>query len=337
MAQNNPPNSEHTKKRTATPINLVILLVLVVAVAVVAYLLLFSGKSDILNSGTKTVSGKVGQLLTQDGYEWTVNQQSHDTTLGTTIAPPDQEFLSLFVTLTSGGNIELGSMFFQDLAPFILDNANFYYPLMRDSSIKSPALGKTASTLKKGDKTEGWLTFQVPKPAQGLVLSFDPPDAGMGRIPVLFKVALDDSPSSVSSATQSVGAKGNVNQTVGDGPYFLTVTQVEVADQLNQGSRPDKAAAGQQFVSVEVIVESRVDLFALVNNNDFSLKSADGFKFKRTGSSKKPELQVISALPKGLKTRGWITFTIPKTANGLSLELNTTGQRQASLQVNLGV
>jgi|GEM_PF-2388309 len=330
-------NRERAKKGITSPLNLIIILVLIIVVGVVAYLLLFSGSSATIGFGTKTVSGKVGQLLAQDGYEWTVSQLSHNATAGNTTAISGQEFLSVFVTLTSGGNIDLGNMFFQDKAPFLADSDNFYYPLVRDSTAKSPPLGKIASTLKKGDKTDGWLTFQVPTSAKGLVLSFDPPNAGLGQVPILFKVALDDSPAAAPSSTQAVGTKGNLNQTVGEGPYFMTVTQVEVAAQLNQGSSPTKAAADQQFVSMEVIMESRVDLSALVNSNDFSLKSGDGFKFKRTGASKKPELQVISALPKGLKTRGWLTFTLPKTAKGLTLELNTTGQRQAFLQVNLGV
>ncbi len=289
--------------------------------------------------------GKVGQTVTVNNHALTVNAIERSDAFGRNGAVAGQEYISLDVTYQAGAELDLSSYLFFS-GPMMKDNENYFYNFDKSlnsalSDNKKPRLDDGAGKMQPGDKKRGWLTFQIPKTAKGLVFEFDPrtSPSGFGAPLVIIRVALDDAPQGQSAPPPAaVGPNGKVGEVVNAGPYYLTVTKVETADEIfdSQNNINRRAAAGKQFISLEVIFESASDSEVFVHWTYATIRDSESFRYKNnTSSVKRPELKIVQPLPKGYKVRGWITFEVPKTAKGLVLDYNATVRGSYSMQVTL--
>jgi hypothetical protein len=256
-------------------------------------------------------------------------------------AGKEYDFVEATVQNNSSDEIDLSSTLFFNPAT-LRDKDNFQYASVK--SVRSPELGAAGNKLKKGDKARGWLTFLVPAQTKGLVLEFTPGSANpLFPGANLLRLGLDaDAPTSLTfnpSATPA-SASGDVGEAVGAGSFIMTVTKVEVSDEIDMGGAfgKVKAESGKQFVALEIVFESLSDSDVNVNRNGASLKDSDGFRYQAGGRTRQPEMGFVTNLAKGTKMRGWITFEIPKTAKGLVFDYSPiagSGKGKVDLQVTL--
>jgi hypothetical protein len=285
------------------------------------------------------VRGKLGELLKYQDYALIVTQLEKGNKVDeaggiSDQAAPDEQFIFVNLTYTNGASetdLET-NLFFH--SPTIRDSNNFIYTLDRFKG-KSPALNDMASDrLRPGDKTKGWLTYQLPKTAKGLVFEFqlrntDPFTPAFG----VFQVALDADASLTLPPDQTpngVGPSGEVGQTTNVGAYFMTVTKAETTSVIDGY----QAEAGKQFVTVKVTFQSNADQDVDINANDLSLKDSEGFRYSNT-FRRQPELQTVDDLPAGTKVQGWATFEVPTTANGFVLQFLPSSAKKVALSVAL--
>ena len=285
------------------------------------------------------VTGKLGATLKYQDYALTVTQLEKSDRVEeaggiSDQAAPDAQFVFVNLTYTNGAaemNLE-SNIFFH--SPTIRDNNNFIYTLDAFRS-KTPALNDMAgNTLRPGDKTKGWLTYQLPKTAKGLVFEFqlrgdNPFTPAFG----VFQVALDTTASfslPPDSTPSGVGPSGKLGQTTNAGAYFMTVNKAETTQTIAGYS----AEAGNQFVTVEVTFQSNADQNVDINANDLSLKDSEGFRYSNT-FRRQPELQTVSDLPAGTKLHGWVTFEVPTTASGFVLQFLPGNSKVVTLAVAL--
>jgi hypothetical protein len=113
--------------------------------------------------------------------------------------------------------------------------------------------------------------------------------------------------------------KGKTGDTLSQNGYIVTVNQAEKSTSYGDY---DKAKDGFIFVAVDVTIQSDKASGVSVNGFYCSLKDGQGFKYSQSFSSKQPSLKSQNDLPKGEKIRGWVTFEVPKTAQGFTFEYN---------------
>jgi hypothetical protein len=285
------------------------------------------------------VRGKLGEVLKYQDYALIVTQLEKSDKVDdaggiSDQAAPDEQFIFVNLTYTNGAaETDLDTnLFFH--SPTIRDSNNFIYTLDSFKG-KTPALNDMAgNNLRAGDKTKGWLTYQIPKTAKGLVFEFqlrntDPFTPAFG----VFQVALDTDASFTLPSDQTpngVGSSGEVGQTTNAGAYFMTVTKAETTSVID-GYR---AKTGTQFVTVKVTFQSNADQDVDINPNDLSLKDSEGFRYSNT-FRRQPELQNVDDLPAGTKVQGWATFEVPTTASGFVLQFLPSSAKSVALSVAL--
>jgi serine/threonine-protein kinase len=281
-----------------------------------------------------------GETVTQDGFSLVVNNIERASKFEGKQTASGLEYLFVEMTLENQQNpdIDIKSNLFFNPAR-LRDKDNFLYVGL--DNVRKPQVGDTSNKLSKGDKTRGWLTFQVPTGSKGFVLEFAP---GSGNPTLaggtLLRVALDDdapltfasNPSSLPTSTS-----GKVGDTIGANGYLMTVNKTETADTVDMGGSfgKIKAGAGKKFVALELTFESLSSQGININRNGATLKDSESIRYEATGRAREPELVFISNLPKGTKVRGWVTFEIPQTANGLTFEYQPIAGTKVSLQVTL--
>lgn len=102
------------------------------------------------------------------------------------------------------------------------------------------------------------------------------------------------------------------------GNYELIVNEAEVIDDYNSYEKPD---AANHYVSVNVTITSKVNQGFSVNPLNAVLKDSEGYQYRPTFAAiKKPQFMAQEEVTYGDKVRGWITFEIPNTAQGLVFE-----------------
>lgn len=113
---------------------------------------------------------------------------------------------------------------------------------------------------------------------------------------------------------------GKVGETLSLNGYTLTVNAVQKSENFS-GDTIDQAKTGNIFIAVDLTIGSQKNRGVSANALFASLKDSQGYKYD-TGifGDKKPSLAGENDIPNGDKVRGWVTFEVPKTANGFVLE-----------------
>jgi hypothetical protein len=114
-------------------------------------------------------TGRIGDRLTSGNYILTVNGAEKSQSYNSFSNPkPGNEYLAVDVTIESASNRDVSTsasyVTLQDSAGF-----RYEYSLLG----KEPGL-PSENPVPLGSKVRGWITFEVPKTATGLVLSFKP-------------------------------------------------------------------------------------------------------------------------------------------------------------------
>lgn len=157
---------------------------------------------------------------------------------------------------------------------------------------------KTDLTVQPGTKGKDYKLFELPLDATNLKL----------------EVGFAPSSSSSSNAPKT----GKIGETVAQDGYLITVNGVERAESFGAGG---KAKDGNIMVAVDITVGSDKDKGVSSNGLNCNLKDSQGFKYSGAiFGVKNPLLPGQNDIPKGDKVRGWVTFEVPKTATGLTLE-----------------
>jgi hypothetical protein len=126
--------------------------------------------------------------------------------------------------------------------------------------------------------------------------------------------ALEPSPTPQPTPTATSGI-AKVGDTVVQGGYIITLLNVEKSEKGYQSY--GAPGEGKVLVAVEIVIESGADEGVHVNPFYCSLKDSDGYEYGVYFFGKDPALQSTNDLPKGEKSRGWVTFEVVKTATGL--------------------
>jgi hypothetical protein len=327
-----PQKTRSEKWTTLLAIFIPVLFVLIIMAAFI-----WPGVSAIQRFIWPVPVGELGKPVSYGGHTLTVNQTDRLETFDKNTAKPGMQFVFVDITYESGGDENLSSTLFFEHAR-LKDNSGYVYEAQ--SNLRKPGLADTSGVIPKGSKVRGWLTFQVPKTADGLLLDFPVTRGFDRRSPIRILVKLDGAATATvpSPSGQPVGSSGRGDQLVGQGSYLMRVNSNVVTDQLQLsplGVR--KAAAGKKYVLVELIFESKADRGVYINLNDTSLRDGDNYVYKTSGSLYyEPALPVISDLPKGYKVRGWIGFEVPATAKDFVLVYRRTSGENVNLQVTLG-
>ena len=326
------------KKTGSEKLGLVlVLLIPILLVVIILGAFLWPGVSAIQRFIWPVPVGELGKPVSYGGHILTVNQIEKIETFDRNKARPGMQFVFVDITYESGGDENLSSTLFFEHAR-LKDNTGYIYEAQ--SNLRKPGLVDTSGVIPKGSKVRGWLTFQVPQTADGLLLDFPVTRGFDRRNPIRIPVKLDGAATATVPAPsgQPVGSSGRGDQLVGQGSYLMRVNSSVITGQL-QLSPLDlrKAAAGKKYVVVELIFESTSDSGVYVNSNDASLRDGDNYVYKTTsGIYYEPALQGISNLPKGYKVRGWIGFEVPASAKDFVLVYRRTIGENVNLQVALG-
>jgi hypothetical protein len=120
------------------------------------------------NTPASSSLAKVGEPVTQEGYQLTVTNVEFSNAYGYASATAGMHFLAVEILIVS------------DAASNV--NVNPFYATVKDSdgySYTSYLMGKdpaltSQNDLAQGDKMRGWVTFQVPLTAHGFVFNYKP-------------------------------------------------------------------------------------------------------------------------------------------------------------------
>lgn len=291
------------------------------------------------------VTGTLGVTVTlpskPNNFELTVNQVKTVNAIDSYQAAPDYQFLLLNVTYKSG----TGEQFFftRQMAEMLLrDNQNVTYsykeiPTYKDNSAE--ALTNLNDDLQPGERVNGWLTYEVPKTAKGLVFEYlvQTDIAGFTPPRGLFEIGLDNQanytlPTAPKLSNVNTSGKGKIGDTLDGGNYYLTITKAETSNTLQDiANSSTKADAGKEFLTVFVVVDSKVDKGVTINSTVPQVADAQGFRYD-SKNDRQPELDFTENLPIGHKLEGWLTFEVPANDKNLTLEFKALNDN-AWLQV----
>ena len=113
---------------------------------------------------------------------------------------------------------------------------------------------------------------------------------------------------------------GRVGETIALNGYTITINEVQKAISFDSGE-VFKAKEDYIYIAVDVTVGSNKAKGVSSNGLYSSVKDSRGFKYDVSIlGSKIPLLPGESDIPPGGKSRGWLTFEVPKTATGLVFE-----------------
>lgn len=95
--------------------------------------------------------------------------------------------------------------------------------------------------------------------------------------------------------------------------YVMTVSHVEKAPDF-PGAR--RARQGDTLIAVEIVIESNASGVA-VSPAHMWVAEPGGKVFKPHTTGRAPILQEASAVPRGQRVQGWLTFEVPENATNL--------------------
>lgn len=143
--------------------------------------------------------------------------------------------------------------------------------------------------------------------------------------------ANDPSPD-VAAPEQTVGKVGQRVESTGVG---LSVLKVRQQSQVSEYLKPE---AGNTYLIVEVVIENLSKEKAPYNPLYFKVKDAEGFEHNASFIGVEPVLK-SGELRAGGKSRGFVTFEVPKTSKGfvLSYEPLVIFGGYEPIEFNLGI
>ncbi len=106
---------------------------------------------------------------------------------------------------------------------------------------------------------------------------------------------------------------GKVGQRVESTGIALSVLKVQKRAKVNEYIEPE---AGNTYITVEVVIENTSRDETPYNPLYFKVKDADGFEHDVSLMGADPQLK-SGNLRAGAKSRGFVTFEVPKIAKGL--------------------
>jgi serine/threonine protein kinase len=286
---------------------------------------------------TTIVRGKIGETSTLLGHSVTVNQIEKVKTLDRATDASGMAYILVELTFEAGVDLNLTSQLLVN-EPTLKDSQNYLYPFISQPfiTVNKTWLITLGSSLKKGDKVKGWLAFQVPEGLQGWLFEFRVKPDFSGSVSKA-QVPLDDVAPEQYSPPQTVGVEGKVGETVATNGYFLTVNKQEKSPEIQTGRTlfPNvKAAAGKQFVTLEVTFESTNNEIWAVNYGNAVLKDGEGIRYN-PALRKYPAI-LTTDVENSTRAKGWLTYEIPLEAKNLVLEYSDTRQVKTPLKLKLG-
>lgn len=111
--------------------------------------------------------------------------------------------------------------------------------------------------------------------------------------------------------------KGRMGDTLTQNGYIVTINSAEKSESYGDFR---KAKDGYIFLAVDITIQSDKAKDISSSVVQASLKDGQGFTYDATWVGKDPQLASKNDIPKGDKVRGWVTFEVPKTAKGFTLE-----------------
>jgi hypothetical protein len=111
--------------------------------------------------------------------------------------------------------------------------------------------------------------------------------------------------------------KGRIGETLTQNGYIVTVNSAEKSESYGDFR---KAKDGFIFLAVDITIQSDKAKDVSSSVVQASLKDGQGFTYDSTWVGKDPQLASKNDIPKGEKVRGWVTFEVPKSAKGFTLE-----------------
>jgi hypothetical protein len=123
-------------------------------------------------------------------------------------------------------------------------------------------------------------------------------------------------PAPAPTETAPAAVVGEVGETITQGDYSVTVVSMETSSGYG-GFAVSKS--GDEFLAIEIIVQSGANTGVNISPLDVKVKDADGLQYDAGLLGKEPFLPTQNDLPKGEKVRGWATIEIPIQAKGLIL------------------
>ncbi|OJV92358.1 MAG: hypothetical protein BGO39_30990 [Chloroflexi bacterium 54-19] len=129
---------------------------------------------------------------------------------------------------------------------------------------------------------------------------------------------------------------GKVGDTISLNGYTLTVNVVQKSENFS-GDAIDQAKSGNTFIAVDLTIGSQKNSGVSANALYATLKDSQGYSYN-TGifGDKQPSLKGTNDIPNGDKVRGWVTFEVPKTASGFTLEYGQLFESE-KIRVSLGI
>jgi hypothetical protein len=140
----------------------------------------------------------------------------------------------------------------------------------------------------------------------------------------------------VAQSSNNGQTLGKVGDTIALNGFTLTVNDVQKSENFS-GDIIDQAKSGNTFIAVDLTIGSQKNSGVSANALYATLKDGQGFSYN-TGifGDKQPSLKGTNDIPNGDKVRGWVTFEVPKTASGFTLEYGQLFESE-KIRVSLGV
>lgn len=140
------------------------------------------------------------------------------------------------------------------------------------------------------------------------------------------QVAVSEPIAQSATTTQPHQITAQVGQVIDQGMYSLIINAVEEGETYSPYLNPD---SGNHYVAVDLTIASKADEGVSVNEFNAVLKDSEGYQYRPTYTGKDPQLGAENDLPLGDKVRGWITFEVPDSAEGLMFEYHPFNLKRA--------
>ena len=270
-----------------------------------------------------TQVGTIGSTLSFHDYSILVNQvekadsYQDPVSAEVTEADPGNQFVFVNITYTDGGLLDT-SMSIRELR--LMDNQGIVYELpLLNKDLRKPALRDYNFT---GFKVQGWLTFEIPKTAQGLLLNLDHVDYLDHNSDIHVRIKLDNQANLTPPLLpQDVGNKGTIGQVVSNGRMLLMVNSVSTREYLqDEFGNSKKAPAGNKFIAINLTVTGASDDEVSFEPEISVLKDQNNTSYEQDTSIYPSELLQFGNLLKGYREQFLLYFKVPSESQGLRLE-----------------
>ena len=256
--------------------------------------------------------GKVGERRESGGIALTVTKVSTAGNINDFMKPKEgNTYLVLAVLLE---NVSRDKTPYNPLYFKIKDGEGFEY----NSSLLAPDPALKSGDLAKGEKVRGNVAFEVPKTAQGFIVSYEPLVIFGGYEPIKIDLSQSGTAGQAPDATAPPAAPSDTSggSQVGErresAGIALTVTEVSKTNAVNDFMKPKE---GNTYLVIAVTLENSTRDKTPYNPLYFKVKDADGFEYSASFIAPDPELK-SGDLAQGEKVRGNVAFEVPKTAKG---------------------